>query len=126
MSKIVNSKGETILDDPDEFPEGALLTYLDRKEIAYTLYHDPLDYLKNTWEGSDLCTMSLADFVKEFHAIGNMNADGDELLDIYGANFITTIPANIQDSSKKSACDFYSKVLQHITGKKLYIIDTEE
>ena len=38
MAKIVNSKSEIILDDPDEFPEGALLTYLDRKEIDYNLY----------------------------------------------------------------------------------------
>ena len=126
MSKIVDSKGKTILDDPDEFPEGSLLTYLDRKEIAYTLYHDPLEYLKNVWQGSDLCSMKLVDFAKEFSAIGNMNSDGDELLDVYGADFITTIPASVQDSSNKTACDFYSKVLQDITGKQLYITDTEE
>ena len=126
MAKIVNSKSEIILDDPDEFPEGALLTYLDRKEIAYTLYHDPLEYLKNVWQGSDLCSMKLVDFAKEFSAIGNMNADGDELLDVYGVDFITTIPADIQDSSNKIACEFYSKALQSITGKQLYITDTEE
>ena len=126
MAKIVNSKGEVILDDPDEFPEGALLTYLDRKEIAYTLYHDPLEYLKNIWQGSDLCSMKLIDFAKNFFAVGNMNADGDELLDVYGADFIATIPADIQDSSSKTACNFYSKVLQGITGKQLYITDTEK
>ena len=126
MSKIVDSKGKTILDDPDEFPEGSLLTYLDSKEIAYTLYHDPLEYLKNVWQGSDLCSMKLVDFAKEFSAIGNMNSDGDELLDVYGADFITTIPASVQDSSNKTACGFYSKVLQDITGKQLYITDTEE
>ena len=126
MAKIVNSKSEIILDDPDEFPEGALLTYLDRKEIAYTLYHDPLEYLKNVWQGSDLCSMKLFDFVKEFTAIGNMNADGDELLSVYSANYITIIPANMQDSSNKTACNFYSKVLQGITGNQLYITDTKE
>ena len=126
MAKIVNSKGEVILDDPDEFPEGALLTYLDRKEIAYTLYHDPLEYLKNIWQGSDLCSMKLIDFAKNFFAVGNMNADGDELLDVYGADFIATIPASVQDSSSKTACNFYSKVLQGITGKQLYITDTEK
>lgn len=125
MAKIINSKGEVILDDPDEFPEGALLTYLDRKEIAYTLYHDPLKYLKNVWQGSDLCSMKLVDFAKEFSAVGNMNADGDELLDVYGADFIATIPASIQDLSGKTACKFYSKVLQSITRKQLYITDTE-
>lgn len=126
MAKIVNSKGKTVLDDPDEFPEGALLTYLDKKGIDYTLYHDPLEYLKNFWQGSDLCSMKLFDFVKEFTAIGNMNADGDELLSVYSANYITVIPANMQDSSKKSACEFYSKVLQGITGKQLYIVNTAE
>ena len=126
MSKIVDSKGKTILDDPDEFPEGSLLTYLDRKEIAYTLYHDPLEYLKNVWQGSDLCSMKLVDFAKEFSAIGNMNSDGDELLDVYGVDFITTIPADIQDSSSKTACNFYSNVFQGITEKQLYITDTEE
>lgn len=126
MAKIVNSKSEIILDDPDEFPEGALLTYLDRKEIDYNLYNDPIKYLKDVWQGSDLCSMKLVDFAKEFSAIGNMDSDGDELLDVYGANVITTIPASIQDSSSKTACEFYSKVLQDITGKQLYITDTEE
>jgi len=126
MAKIVNSKSEIILDDPDEFPEGALLTYLDKKEIDYNLYNDPLKYLKDVWQGSDLCSMKLVDFAKEFSAIGNMNSDGDELLDVYGANVITTIPASIQDSSSKTACEFYSNVLQDITGKQLYITDTEK
>lgn len=58
--------------------------------------------------------------------LGNMNADGDELLSVYSANYITVIPANMQDSSKKSACEFYSKVLQGITGKQLYIVNTAE
>lgn len=126
MAKIVNSKGKTVLDDPDEFPEGALLTYLDKKGIDYNLYHDPLEYLKDVWQGSDLCSMKLVDFAKEFSAIGNMNSDGDELLDVYGANVITTIPASIQNSSSKTACEFYSNVLQSITRKQLYITDTEE
>lgn len=124
MAKIVNSKGKTVLDDPDEFPEGALLTYLDKKGIDYNLYHNPLEYLKDVWQGSDLCSMKLVDFAKEFTAIGNMNSDGDELLDVYGANVIITIPASIQDSSSKTACEFYSNVLQDITGKQLYITDT--
>ena len=127
MSKIVNSKGETILDDPDEFPEGALIQYLNKNEIDFTIYNDALDYLKEVWQGTDLCAMSLADFIKEFPEVGKMNAnDCNELLNVWEADYITVIPAKVQDSSSKFACDFYSKVLQEITGKKLYIIDTEE
>ena len=127
MAKIVNSKGETILDDPDEFPEGALLTYLDKKEIAYTIYNDPFEYLRNVWSETDLSAMSLADFIKEFPEVGKMNTnDCNKLLNVWDANYITVIPAKVQDSSSKFTCDFFSMVLQHITGKQLYITDTEE
>jgi hypothetical protein len=125
MSKIVNSKGETVLDDPDEFPEGALIQYLKKNDIDYTIYNDALDYLKEVWQGTDLCAMSLADFIKEFPEVGKMNTnDCNELLVV--DDYIKVIPANVQDSSEKSACDFYSKVLQGITEEELYIIDTEE
>ena len=125
MAKIVNSKSEIILDDPDEFPEGALLTYLDKKEIAYTIYNDPFEYLKNVWSGTDLCAMSLSEFLKEFPEVGKMNTNNcNELLVV--DDYIKVIPANMQDSSKKSTCNFYSKILQEITEEELYIIDVED
>ena len=127
MAKIINSKGETVLDDPDEFPEGALIAYLNKNEIDYTIYHDPYEYLKNVWSGADLSAMSLADFIKEFPEVGKMNTnDCNELLNVWDAGYIKVIPASVQDSSSKTACNFYSKVLQGITGKQLYITDTKE
>jgi hypothetical protein len=125
MSKIVNSKGETVLDDPDEFPEGALIQYLKKNDIDYVFYNDPFEYLEDVWRGTDLCAMSLSEFLKEFPEVGKMNAnDCNKLLVV--DDYIKVIPANVQDSSEKSACDFYSKILQEITEEELYIIDTEE
>lgn len=127
MAKIMNSDGEIVLDDPDEFSEGALIQYLKKNDIDYTIYNNALDYLKEVWQGTDLCTMSLADFIKEFSEVGKMNAnDCNELLNVWGADYITVIPAKVQDSSSKFACDFFSMILQHITNEKLYVIDTEE
>ena len=124
MARIVNSKGKTVFDDPNEFPEGALITYLDKNEIDYTIYNDPFDYLKDYWCNTDLSAMSLANFIKEFPEVGKMNTnDCNELLVINDTNYTTVIPAKVQDSAGKSACSFYSKVLQNITKKELYIID---
>jgi hypothetical protein len=68
--------------------------------------------------------MSLADFIKEFPEVGKMNTnDCNELLDVWEADYIKVIPAKVQDSSSKFACDFFSIMLQHITGKQLFITD---
>ena len=127
MSKIVNDKNKVVLDDPDEFPEGALLMYFEREEISYTIYDDPLEYLKDVWCGSDMCAMSLSEFLENFPEVGKMNTNEcNELLVINDDDFMKRIPADMQDSSDKKACEFYSKILQEITGEKLYITDTED
>ena len=127
LSKIVNDKKKVILDDPDEFPEGALLEYLERKKINYVIYNDPFKYLKDVWAGSDLCAMSLSEFLENFPEVGKMNTnDCNELLVVFDREFVKVIPADMQDTSDEKACKFYSKILQEITGKKLYLTDTED